>query len=112
MLRLVSRFPDLLICNPYSQTKSQDAIRHTFDDMCKDDEEPIGLTGNPPSTAVIYPDYTAPIIRHGSQGGWQLTRARWGKPTPQAFLKDKHTDPGAANGMLHVVAEGVRKDAA
>lgn len=45
-------------------------------------------TGNLPPMAGIHPDYPAPIIRHGPQGGWQLTKARRDMPTPQMFLKD------------------------
>ncbi|MBK5945776.1 DUF159 family protein [Rhodobacter veldkampii DSM 11550] len=86
------------MCNLYSQTKSQDAIRHVFDDMCEDDGELIDTTGNLPAMAGIFPDYAAPIIRHrGSQAGWELVKARWGMPTPQVFLEGKRTDPGVTN---------------
>ena len=85
------------MCNLYSQTKSQDAMRHVFDDMRGDDEDLVDLTGNLPPMTGIFPDYPAPIIRHGTQGGWQLTMARWGMPTPQVFLAGKRTDPGVTN---------------
>lgn len=85
------------MCNLYSQTKSQDAMRHVFDNMVKEGEDLVDLTGNLPPMAGIYPDYAAPIIRHGPQSGWQLTTARWGMPTPQVFLKGKRTDPGVTN---------------
>ncbi|WP_374395630.1 SOS response-associated peptidase [Tabrizicola sp.] len=85
------------MCNLYSQTKSQDAMRHVFDDMREDDDELIDLTGNLPPMAGIFPDYPAPIIRHGPEGSWQLTKARWGMPTPQVFLEGKRTDPGVTN---------------
>ena len=45
----------------------------------------------------IYPDYAAPVIRHGASGAWQLALARWGMPTPPAFLEVKRTDPGVTN---------------
>ena len=85
------------MCNLYSQTKSQDAMRHVFDNVVEGGEAFEDLTGNLPVMAGIYPDYAAPIIRHGPQGGWQLTMARWGMPTPQVFLKGKRTDPGVTN---------------
>ena len=85
------------MCNLYSQTKSQDAMRHVFDDMREGDEELIDDAGNLPPMTGIFPDYPAPIIRHGTQGGWQLTMARWGMPTPQVFLAGKRTDPGVTN---------------
>ena len=85
------------MCNLYSQTKSQDAMRHVFDDMLEGDEALEDLTGNLPAQTGIYPDYSAPIIRHAPQGGWQLTKARWGMPTPATFLKGKRTDPGVTN---------------
>uniref|UniRef100_UPI0035B43E99 hypothetical protein n=1 Tax=Zoogloea sp. TaxID=49181 RepID=UPI0035B43E99 len=69
-------------------------MRHVFDDMREDDEELIDTSGNLPPMAGIFPDYPAPIIRQGPEGGWQLTRARWGMPTPQVFLDGKRTDPG------------------
>lgn len=85
------------MCNLYAQTKSQDAMRRVFDDMRAEGEALVELIGNLPPMAGIYPDYAAPIIRHGPQSGWQLTRARWGMPTPQMFLKGKRTDPGVTN---------------
>jgi putative SOS response-associated peptidase YedK len=89
--------PDSPMCNLYSQTKSQDAMRHVFDDVLIGDETLEDLTGNLPAQSGIYPDYAAPIIRQGAQGGWQLTMARWGMPTPQVFLEGKRTDPGVTN---------------
>ncbi|MDZ4134242.1 MAG: SOS response-associated peptidase family protein [Paracoccaceae bacterium] len=85
------------MCNLYSQTKSQDAMRHVFDDMLEGDEALDDLTGNLPVQTGIYPDYSAPIIRQAAQGGWQLAKARWGMPTPATFLKGKRTDPGVTN---------------
>jgi len=85
------------MCNLYSQTKSQDAMRQVFEAAVKDDEELIDTAGNLPSMAGIYPDYAAPIIRAASNGNWQLARARWGMPTPQVFLEGKRTDPGVTN---------------
>lgn len=85
------------MCNLYSQTKSQDAMRHVFDDMITEGDVFEDQTGNLPAMAGIYPDYAAPIIRHRPQGGWQLAVARWGMPTPQVFLKGKRRDPGVTN---------------
>lgn len=85
------------MCNLYSQTKSQDAMRHVFDAVAEDGGELIDLAGNLPPMAGIYPDYAAPIIRAAQSGGWQLSCARWGMPTPQVFLEGKRTDPGVTN---------------
>lgn len=85
------------MCNLYAQTKSQDAMRHVFDDMRDEGEELIDTSGNLPAMAGIFPDYPAPIIRHAAQGCWELTKARWGMPTPQVFLEGKRTDPGVTN---------------
>lgn len=84
------------MCNLYSQTKSQDAMRHVFDDMIEGDEGFEDLSGNLRPMAGIFPDYPAPILGRGPQG-WQLTRARWGMPTPPQFLAGKRTDPGVTN---------------
>jgi putative SOS response-associated peptidase YedK len=62
------------MCNLYSQTKSQDAMRHVFDDVLEGEVE--DLTGNLAAQPGIYPDYPAPILRHGPRGGWQLAIAR------------------------------------
>lgn len=85
------------MCNLYSQTKSQDAMRHVFDAMLEPGEGYEDLAGNLPPLAGIFPDYAAPIIRPAPQGGWQLVRARWGMPTPPVFLEGRRTDPGVTN---------------
>lgn len=91
-----SNFAKQPMCNLYSQTKSQDAMRHVFDDMIEQDEVYEDTAGNLPPMTGIFPDYAAPIIRQGAHG-WQLTMARWGMPTPQIFLEGKRTDPGVTN---------------
>jgi putative SOS response-associated peptidase YedK len=83
------------MCNLYSQTKSQDAMRHVFDDVLEGEVE--DLTGNLAAQPGIYPDYPAPILRHGPRGGWQLAIARWGMPTPPRFLEGRRRDPGVTN---------------
>ena len=45
------------MCNPYSHTRSQDAIR-AFTKALRD------TTGNLPSQPSMFPDYTAPIVRN------------------------------------------------
>lgn len=85
--------PDQPMCNLYSQTKSQDAMRHVFDHMIEEDEDFEDMVGNLSPMARIFPDYPAPIIRHCTDGGWQLTKARWGMPTRRVFLEGKRTDP-------------------
>ncbi|MBI6629936.1 SOS response-associated peptidase [Pontibaca salina] len=84
------------MCNLYSQTKSQDAMRHVFDGMLEDGEKLVDETGNLPAMTGIWPDYSAPIIR-GDAGKWRLTMARWGMPTPAKFLEGKRTDKGVTN---------------
>ena len=58
------------MCNLYSVTKNQDAIRRLFD-VTRD------LTGNLPPMPGVFPDYPAPIVRqaggerelaHGAMG--------------------------------------------
>ncbi|APX89056.1 DUF159 family protein [Brevirhabdus pacifica] len=96
------------MCNLYSQTKSQDAMRHVFDGMLEAGEELVDETGNLPAMSGIWPDYPAPIIRHGDGGAhggqsggqsgrWRLTMARWGMPTPENFLQGRKTDKGVTN---------------
>ena len=87
------------MCNLYSQTKTQDAMRQLFAGPLFAGPLFSGLTddsGNLAPQPGIYPDYMAPIIRHGTNG-LHLTRARWGMPTPPTFLAGKRTDPGVTN---------------
>jgi putative SOS response-associated peptidase YedK len=91
-----SRMPDQPMCNIYSQTKSQDAMRHLFEDIQEDGEALTDETGNLPPMPGIYPDYTAPILRRGPSG-LQLSLARWGMPTPAKVLTGKRVDPGVTN---------------
>ena len=37
----------------------------------------------------VYPDYAAPIVRHGADGERVLTTARWGMPSSKKMLFDK-----------------------
>ena len=66
------------MCNLYSMTKNQAAIRNLFP-IVRD------LTGNLPSMPGIFPDYKAPIIRNTPDGP-ELALARWGMPSSQLAL--------------------------
>lgn len=77
------------MCNLYSISKGQAAIRQIFDPVAD-------RTGNLPSLSEVYPDYSAPIVRHG-EDGLELARARWGMPSPQFALKGKKVDRGVTN---------------
>jgi putative SOS response-associated peptidase YedK len=77
------------MCNLYSMTKPQDAIRAIFR-VVRD------RTGNLPPMPGIFPDYPAPIIRL-ADGDRELATARWGMPSPVFALKGKTTDPGVTN---------------
>ncbi|WP_445488555.1 SOS response-associated peptidase [Rhodopseudomonas sp. RCAM05734] len=66
------------MCNLYSMTKNQAAIRNLF----RVDRD---STGNLPSMPGIYPDYPAPIVRNAG-GGRELALARWGMPSSQLAL--------------------------
>src|SRR5262249_44182768 len=77
------------VCNLYSLTKGQQAIRDlvkVFNDR----------TGNMPPLPGIFPDYSAPIVRNAAEGR-ELTMARWGMPTPPTYLEGKKSDPGVTN---------------
>lgn len=68
------------MCNLYSMTKNQAAIRNLF----KVDTDSVG---NLPSMPGIFPDYPAPIVRN-VDGGRELTMARWGMPSSSKALMD------------------------
>ena len=59
----------------YSITKSQQAIRQLTLAMSD-------TTGNLPSMPAVFPDYAAPVVRNGRDGGRELTLMRWGFPPP------------------------------
>jgi putative SOS response-associated peptidase YedK len=63
------------MCNLYSITKSQDAIRRLF-----------GVTrdqaGNLPPLPGIFPDGLAPVVRTARDGERELLMMRWGFPPP------------------------------
>jgi putative SOS response-associated peptidase YedK len=69
------------MCNLYSMTKSQAAIRELTRAM-------RDTTGNLPPMPGIFPDYMAPIVRTGPDGAREFVMARWGMPSSQKALLD------------------------
>jgi putative SOS response-associated peptidase YedK len=67
------------MCNPYSVTKSQQAIR----DLVKAIRD---ITGNMPSLPAIFPNGRAPVVRVAHDGIRELVMMRWGFPPP--FIPD------------------------
>jgi putative SOS response-associated peptidase YedK len=66
------------MCNLYSMTKGQQAIRQ-FTRAVRD------TTGNLPSLPGIFPDYPAPAVFNGPDGERELGMLRWGMPGPPQF---------------------------
>lgn len=66
------------MCNLYSMTTNQEAIRRLFKAL----NERIG---NLPPMTGIFPDYPAPIVRNSSEDR-ELVMARWGMPSSQLAL--------------------------
>jgi putative SOS response-associated peptidase YedK len=77
------------MCNLYSVTKGQQAIRE-FTRAITD------TTGNLPPLPGIFPDYAAPVVRN-QPSGRELMMARWGMPSPVFALKGRNCDPGVTN---------------
>src|SRR3546814_19936169 len=77
------------MCNLYSVTKGQQAIRELADAM-------HDRVGNLPPLPGIFPDYSAPIVRRGPEGR-ELAMARWGMPSPSFVLTNKRTAEGVTN---------------
>ena len=63
------------MCNLYSLTRSQDAIRQLTKAM-------RDTTGNMPPLPGIFPDTLAPVVRTARDGARELTMMRWGFPPP------------------------------
>jgi putative SOS response-associated peptidase YedK len=66
------------MCNLYSLTKGQAAIRDWF--RARQDR-----TGNLSLYPGIFPDQMAPIVRAGAAGERELAMARWGMPGPPQY---------------------------
>ena len=66
------------MCNLYSETKGQAAIRDLF-------RTTHDRTGNLPAFPGIFPDQLAPIVRNSADGERELVMARWGMPGPLQF---------------------------
>ncbi len=77
------------MCNLYSMTKGQAAIRQLAGAM-------TDSAGNLPPLQGIFPDYAAPIVRN-QPGGRELMMARWGMPSPAFALKGRISDTGITN---------------
>ena len=78
------------MCNLYSLTKGQDAIRRVAKAM-------RDVTGNLPALPAIFPDTPAPVVRTGEDAVRELVMMRWGMPSPAFALKGRKTDPGVTN---------------
>ena len=63
------------MCNLYSMTSTQEAIRALAGAM-------RDRTGNLPPLPGIFPDYAAPVVRNAEDGERELAMARWGMPSP------------------------------
>ena len=85
------------MCNLYSLTKGQAAIRDWF--RAQHDR-----TGNLPLFPAIFPDQLAPIIRRGPDGERELVMARWGMPGPPQFGGTGHQYPQRLKPTLARVA--------
>jgi putative SOS response-associated peptidase YedK len=78
------------MCNLYSITEGPQAIRD-FVRAMRD------TTGNLPPIPGVFPDYSAPIIRNATDGGRELSMARWGMPSPHVALRRRNSAPGVTN---------------
>ena len=63
------------MCNLYSLTRSQDAIRQLTKAM-------RDTAGKMPPVPGIFPDTLAPVVRTARDGARELTMMRWGFPPP------------------------------
>jgi putative SOS response-associated peptidase YedK len=72
------------MCNLYSVTTSQEAIRRLF----RIDRD---LTGNLPWLPGVFPDYSAPVI-HLNAGERVSAMMRWGLPSSQKALLDADSE--------------------
>jgi hypothetical protein len=92
------------MCNLYSVTKSQDAIRQLFR-VTRD------MTGNLPPLPDIFPDQLAPIVRKSRDGERERTIMRRG--AQQAYLANAYRVllTRARQGMVIFIPQGDHSDA-
>ena len=76
------------MCNLYSMTTNREAKRRLF--RVDGGWNQLRLPG-------IFPDKQAPIVRRRLNGEREIVAARWGMPTPPAFLKPGAIDRGVTN---------------
>jgi putative SOS response-associated peptidase YedK len=76
------------MCNLYSMTTTHEAMRRLFK---------AATAGTNSTCPGIYPDKQAPIVRRIASGEREIIGARWGMPTPPAFLKPGVIDRGVIN---------------
>jgi putative SOS response-associated peptidase YedK len=78
------------MCNLYSVTKGQQAIRDAAKAM-------RDVAGNLPLLSGVFPDMAAPLVRVAADGVRELTQARWGMPSPAVALQGRKVDRGVTN---------------
>src|SRR5580700_1626072 len=78
------------MCNLYSLTKGQAAIRDWF--RARRDR-----TGNLPLFPSIFPDQLARIVRNSADGERELVMARWGMPGPSQLAGQSVANFGNLN---------------
>ena len=78
------------MCNLYSVTKGQQAIRALSRAM-------RDTAGNLPLLTGVFPNYEAPIVRTAADGVLELAKARWGMPSPAFAIQGKKVDRGVTN---------------
>ncbi|MEM7745647.1 MAG: SOS response-associated peptidase [Pseudomonadota bacterium] len=81
------------MCNLYSNTTAQEAMRQLFDVTAANDR-----LGNQAPQPAIFPKYTAPVVRMSDTSERELVAMHWGFLTPQVSKKTgKPIKPAAWN---------------
>ncbi len=70
------------MCNLYSSTTTQEAMRQLFDVPAERDH-----LGNFAPLSAIYPKYSGPVVRLTPDGQRELVAMHWGFPMPQVSKK-------------------------
>ena len=78
------------MCNLYSHTKGQAAVRALVNAF-------YDRTGNQPPLPAIFPDAAAPIVRMADDARRELAVSRWGMPSPAFALQGRKVVRGVTN---------------
>lgn len=94
------------MCNLYSMTRMRSEVVRLVGAM-------VDRNDNQPPLDGVFPDYAAPVVRVGADGGREMVDLRWGLPSPRKVLLDaaaRRADKLRAKGQTVDFDDLVRRE--